>query len=115
MLYDVVNNSTPSREALAYLLGILGVPPNDSWLEESAAELAPDFVAKVSDELRALDIEVDAMPPTAEAAIDRIIALRDEARRAKNWSASDKLRDALQRCGVELKDSKEGTTWSVTA
>jgi cysteinyl-tRNA synthetase len=62
-----------------------------------------------------LGFEVGAMPQTAEAAIDIIIALRDEARRAKNWSASDKLRDALQRCGVELKDSKEGTTWSVAS
>ncbi len=39
--------------------------------------------------------------------------LRNEARRAKDWAASDRLRDALQRCGIEVKDSKEGTTWTV--
>jgi cysteinyl-tRNA synthetase len=113
VLYDVVNNSTPSREDVAYWLGILGVPPNDSWLEEPAVQLAPDFMTRILDELRATEIDVNEMPASAEAAIDTIIALRNEARRAKDWSASDKLRDALQRCGVELKDSKEGTTWSV--
>ncbi|MBV9333429.1 MAG: cysteine--tRNA ligase [Candidatus Eremiobacteraeota bacterium] len=115
VLYDVVNNSTPSREELAYWLGILGVPPNDSWLEEPAVELAADFVSRISDELRAMEIEVGTMPPTAEGAIDTIIALREEARRAKNWATSDKLRDVLQRCGVELKDSKEGTSWTVSS
>ncbi|HMF27413.1 MAG TPA: hypothetical protein VKE42_01490, partial [Candidatus Cybelea sp.] len=82
---------------------------------EPTLELAPDFIARITDELRASGIEADTVPPAPEAAIEKIIALRDEARRAKNWSASDKLRDALQRCGVELKDSKEGTTWSVTS
>jgi cysteinyl-tRNA synthetase len=115
VLYDIVNNSTPSREDLAYWLGILGVPPNKSWLEEPTVELAPDFTARIRDELVALGVEADAALPTAEAAIEKIIALRDDARRAKNWSASDKLRDALQRCGVELKDSKEGTTWTVSS
>ncbi|HLX25502.1 MAG TPA: cysteine--tRNA ligase [Candidatus Cybelea sp.] len=114
VLYDMVNNSTPSREDVTYWLGILGVPPNGSWLEEPQVQLDPDFMAKILDELRTLDIAVDAMPATPESAIEKIIELRGEARRDKNWSASDKLRDALARCGVELKDSKEGTTWAVT-
>jgi cysteinyl-tRNA synthetase len=70
---------------------------------------------KILDELRVLGVSVDAMPPAAEAAIEKIISLRDEARRAKNWPESDRLRDALARCGVELKDSKEGTTWAVAS
>ena len=52
---------------------------------------------------------------TPQEAIERIVVLRNEARRAKDWAASDRLRDALQRCGIEVKDSKEGTTWSVAA
>lgn len=115
VLYDVVNNSTPSREDLAYWLGILGVPPNDSWLEEPAVQLAPDFTEKILAQLLTLGIEVGAMPATPESAVEKVIELRGEARREKNWTASDQLRDALARCGVELKDSKEGTTWSVTS
>jgi cysteinyl-tRNA synthetase len=113
VLYDIVDRSTPSREDLAYWLGILGIEPDDSWLDEPVTELAPDFCAKLNKKLEASGIHMDVAPLTAAEAIDRIVALRDEARRAKDWSASDTLRDALQQCGIEVKDSKEGTTWTV--
>jgi cysteinyl-tRNA synthetase len=118
VLYDVVARTTPSRERLGYWLGVLGVAPNASWLEEPAAEFAPDFVERLQRALR--DARVDAARSALEGAtpheaVERIVGLRDEARRAKDWSASDKLRDALERCGVDVKDSKEGTTWSVGA
>jgi cysteinyl-tRNA synthetase len=113
VLYDVVDKSTPSREDLAYWLDILGVAPNASWLEEPAVELAPDFGVKLDEALGALAIEVALGSATPEEAIAKIIAMRNEARRAKDWAASDKLRDALLRCGVEVKDSKDGTTWSI--
>ena len=41
------------------------------------------------------------------------IALRLEARKAKNFAESDRIRDELATMGVVLKDSKEGTTWEV--
>jgi cysteinyl-tRNA synthetase len=44
-----------------------------------------------------------------------VIDARTHARRAKDWAASDRLRDALARCGVEVKDTKEGTTWTVVS
>jgi cysteinyl-tRNA synthetase len=118
VLYDVVDRSTPSREDLAYWLGILGVAPNESWLGEPRAELADDFAARLEAALRVAGVDTAAHPmdgASSEAAIERVIALRDEARRAKDWDASDRLRDALARCGVEVKDSKEGTTWNVAA
>jgi len=118
VLYDAVGRSTPSREGLEYWLTILGVAPNDAWLQEPAVELASDFVERLKRALKNAGIE----PPRAalqvaapEEAIERVIALRDEARRSKDWAASDKLRDVLQRCGIEVKDSKEGTTWTATA
>ena len=41
-----------------------------------------------------------------------IIELRQDARDKKDWSVSDKVRDALNEVGIQLKDSKEGTTWN---
>lgn len=118
VLYDVVDRSTPSREDLAYWLGILGVAPNESWLEEPRVELAGDFAARLETALREAGVDTAAHRiggGSSEDAIERVIALRDEARRAKDWGASDRLRDALARCGVEVKDSKEGTTWNAAA
>ncbi len=103
-------------ERFGYWLDVLGVAPNDSWLEEPHAELAADFVERLEDALREARINgapnsLDGVTP--QEAIERIVGLRNEARRAKDWAASDRLRDALQSCGIDVKDSKEGTTWSV--
>jgi cysteinyl-tRNA synthetase len=116
VLYDIVDRAPPSREALAYWLSVLGVAPNDSWLEEPTIELAPDFLERLQRALQ--EVPVDGALRAVEGAtpheaIERVVGLRNEARRAKDWAASDKLRDVLQHCGVDLKDSKEGTTWSV--
>ena len=35
------------------------------------------------------------------------------ARAAKDWAESDRLRDELVALGVEIKDSKDGTTWEL--
>ena len=45
--------------------------------------------------------------------VESLIASRSEARKAKDWAASDRIRDELAAMGVVLKDSKEGTTWEV--
>ena len=41
------------------------------------------------------------------------IATRKEARANKNWAESDRIRDELAAMNIVIKDSKEGTTWSV--
>lgn len=46
------------------------------------------------------------------AAVEALIAQRNEARAAKNWAESDRIRDQLLSMGVEIKDSASGTTWS---
>ncbi len=42
-----------------------------------------------------------------------IIDMRKTAREQKDWGTSDKIRDALKEAGVQLKDGKEGTEWSL--
>ncbi|PWG79442.1 cysteine--tRNA ligase [Pararcticibacter amylolyticus] len=41
-----------------------------------------------------------------------IINLRLEARANKDYATSDRIRNGLQELGIQLKDSKEGTSWS---
>ena len=48
-----------------------------------------------------------------KAAVERLIAIRLEARKAKNWAESDRIRDELAAMGVVVKDSKDGTSWEV--
>jgi cysteinyl-tRNA synthetase len=47
------------------------------------------------------------------AQVEQLIAVRLDARKAKNWAESDRIRDELAAMGVVLKDSKDGTTWEI--
>lgn len=40
-----------------------------------------------------------------------VIEMRQDARARKDWPASDRIRDVLKSLHIQLKDSKEGTTW----
>ena len=42
-----------------------------------------------------------------------LIEMRKEARDNKDWAMSDKIRDELADFGIQLKDGKEGTTFSI--
>ncbi|MEO6151192.1 MAG: cysteine--tRNA ligase, partial [Mucilaginibacter sp.] len=44
--------------------------------------------------------------------LDFIVNLRNEAKSDRDYATSDKIRDGLQKIGFQLKDGKEGTTWS---
>ena len=45
------------------------------------------------------------------AKIDALVEKRTRARAAKDWAASDAIRDQLKEMGVILEDSPQGTTW----
>lgn len=47
-----------------------------------------------------------------EAAMQVVLELRQEARTNKDWATSDLIRDRLQEAGIQIKDSKEGASWS---
>ena len=47
-----------------------------------------------------------------EAAIQALIDERTQARKDKNFARSDEIRDELAAQGIELLDSREGTTWT---
>jgi cysteinyl-tRNA synthetase len=80
---------------LGGLLGLLGMPAA-AWLA------APSTLAggKAAGD-GALDAEE----------IERRIGARIEARRARNWAESDRIRDELAAAGILLEDGPSGTTW----
>lgn len=45
--------------------------------------------------------------------IEERIAARAAAKAAKDYAASDRIRDELATLGIELRDSKDGTVWDV--
>lgn len=58
------------------------------------------------------EIEQDSSDKLS-ATVEILIAMRKQAREDKDWALSDKIRDELAALGIQLKDGKEGTTFSV--
>lgn len=75
------------------VLGLFTTPPS-VWLEGIKAAKAGQ-IDMASDE------------------IERLIAERAEARRAKDFKRGDEIRDLLLEKGIVLLDSAQGTTWNV--
>lgn len=48
----------------------------------------------------------------ADGLMQLIIELRQNARENKDWGTSDKIRDSLKELEIQVKDGKDGTTWS---
>jgi cysteinyl-tRNA synthetase len=53
----------------------------------------------------------DALPPMPVEQIERLIAERREARKARNFARADEIRAELDAGGVILEDSSTGTRW----
>jgi len=52
--------------------------------------------------------------PKLKARIDSLVYLREQARKQRDFAEADRLRDELVALGVTLKDSRDGTTWTLS-
>lgn len=48
-----------------------------------------------------------------EGLMDLILELRQNARNNKDWTTSDKIREHLSKLKIQIKDEKEGSSWSI--
>ncbi|MBQ0908242.1 cysteine--tRNA ligase [Flavobacterium sp. F-328] len=55
----------------------------------------------------------DSKNDKLEGTISLLIEMRKQARENKNFALSDQIRDQLLALGIQLKDGKEGTTFSI--
>ncbi|MBS7333263.1 MAG: cysteine--tRNA ligase [Weeksellaceae bacterium] len=56
--------------------------------------------------------EANANTEKLDGVIKMLIDMRLQARADKNWALSDQIRDQLAELGIQLKDGKEGTTYT---
>ena len=77
-----------------------------------------DFVttmnAFVFDVLGLLNDVKDQSSGKIDGVVSLLIKLRKEARENKDWDLSDQIRDELLAIGIQLKDGREGTTYSIS-
>lgn len=95
-------------------LGVLNSMLRSDLIEGEKAALVQDFDKVLG--LR-LDIPREEFEKKQEcvdtAKIEALIEERAQARKAKNWAESDRIRDELAALGVAIKDGPAGTTWQL--
>lgn len=87
-------------------------------VERGAAFDAANF-ARAADAYRAMAAiigifeqeEAAADDGLADALMELIIGIRQEARAAKNWAVADRIRDGLKDAGVVIEDTPTGVRW----
>jgi cysteinyl-tRNA synthetase len=89
--------------ALGARLGLLGQDP-DAFLRKQPLKQARTAFDEAGEPAG------DAGTPLSDAEIDQLIAARAEARKAKNFKESDRIRDLLAASGVALEDQPGGKT-----
>jgi len=93
-------------------LAVLGLPPN----AELAGLGATALEVRLSDDARrSLAAVAGDGHADDRALIDKVVAMRVDARTARDFATSDRLRDLLANAGISLKDAKGGTDWTVSA
>jgi cysteinyl-tRNA synthetase len=92
-----------------------GVSAEDKSAIKSAVSLVSEVLGILEEEPREfLDrIKRSGIGETglSEKEIEDLIAERNAARKAKNFSRADEIRDMLKSRGIQLKDTPGGTTW----
>ncbi|MDT0646155.1 cysteine--tRNA ligase [Zunongwangia sp. F260] len=118
--YDAMNDDFNSPTVIAKLFDAVkninnikeGASTITSEDKEALKKTMSDFMFDVlglKDVLEEKNDSTDKLSST----IELLIGLRAEARANKDFATSDKIRDQLQEMGIQLKDGKEGTTFSL--
>ncbi len=98
-------------EAVKFINGAQGKP---SGLNNAELELLQITMnAFVFDVLGLEDLGEQKGSDKLDDVINMLIQMRAKARADKDWALSDALRDQLAAIGIQLKDSKDGTGYSI--
>ena len=119
LCYDAMNDdfNTPILiaqlfEAVRYINllkeGKETITAEDLKIFKTAVNAFVFFFFCLSDE-KAADSNNDKL----EGVVNMLIGMRNQARADKNFALSDQIRDQLIALGIQLKDGKDGTTFSV--
>ncbi|GAA3572086.1 cysteine--tRNA ligase [Snuella lapsa] len=117
--YDAMNDDFNSPILIAHLFEAVKYI---NQVHESSETLTPEDLTTLKDTINTFTFDIlglenvtkkDAGTDKLSGAVSVLIKLRQEARANKDFALSDKIRDELAAVGIQLKDGKDGTTFSI--
>ena len=109
---SAMNDDFNTREAIASLFQLARIVnnyPSSSLTSDLSSELVKTFDYYGNQVLGLFTEHI--IDDSLLASIKDLIAKRDAARTAKDWSQSDSIREELAEMGIEIQDTPEGTKW----
>jgi cysteinyl-tRNA synthetase len=117
--YDAMNDDFNTPVLIANLFeGAKSI----NLIKDGKETISVDDLKDFTDTMNAFVFEVLGLKNNVDTAngedklssvVEILIQMRKDARDNKDWALSDKIRDELLKMGIQLKDGKEGTTFSV--
>ena len=116
--YDAMNNDFNSAQAIAELNEAASIINTWVSLQNKKAHIQEHTLLRLKKLLHDFLIEIFGLMEESEnnneklnGVMELVIDIRKDARGKKDFATSDKIRDVLQGVGIQLKDSKDGTSW----
>ncbi|TAF73503.1 MAG: cysteine--tRNA ligase [Flavobacterium sp.] len=119
LCYDAMNDDFNTPILIAHLFeGVRFI----NVIKDGKETITADDLASFTTAIEAFAFEVlglenekitDSSNDKLEGTIQLLIEMRKQARENKNFALSDQIRDQLLALGIQLKDGKEGTTFSL--
>lgn len=113
---ESMNDDFNTAKAIASLFELASIIRN-SKLETLLRQAAAKSLLKLGSVLGFFQEELapaeTSLPDLSADLIEMVLRYRSEARANKDWALSDRIRDELKELGIEIKDSPEGTKWSI--
>ena len=107
---DALDDDLNISEALAALFDLV----RELNRRIEARSISTGDAARALEGLRDLDQVLGVLPDPGEDLVPELRAMLDErsaARAARDWAASDRLRDALLAEGIAVEDTRDGQRW----
>lgn len=124
-VHEDMSDDFNTPKALSRLFEIVPIINSIQDKKEGFTNVAQSSIDKMKDTFQAYIFDIFGLQDDNEQGgsngvgkkldglMDLIIDIRKDARENKNWSVSDKIRDKLQEVEIQLKDGKEGTSWTM--
>ncbi len=118
--YDAMNDDFNSPILIAQLFEAV---KHINLIRDGKEKITADDLTILSETINVFAFDVlglenklgtDASSDKLAGVVELLIEMRNEARANKDFITSDKIRDELQALGIQLKDGKEGTSFSIS-
>ncbi len=121
-LYDAMNDDLNSPIVISHLFEACRTI---NTLLDKKASIQADTVQALAELFHAFAFDILGLTLDTESGnkqreeafghvVDMVLQQRQQAKAEKNWVLSDAIRDQLAAFGFEVKDTKDGATWTLT-